>query len=112
MRAISLRFICGLATSSVRTRSKMTVEIKKKRTFVEMRRKLMRNNSYSRRKIGMPAISGGEAAAYGEERYWELLQQAEQHRLERQALEASSPDKQPAERRSPISQLLAWVGIF
>ncbi len=70
----------------------------------------MRKNTFNRGRGKLPEIGDGEIQGFGKEHYDDLLQEAEQYRLERRLLAKQQPARQTA--KSPIAHLLVWAGIL
>ncbi|MBI5029357.1 MAG: hypothetical protein HZB51_02430 [Chloroflexi bacterium] len=61
----------------------------------------MKRNSFNQRKA---------VYDFGDDRYDDLLQQAEQYRLEQRAVQANASSKKQSTRsKSPIAHLLIWT---
>ena len=61
----------------------------------------MKSNTYDYRRAGMPALGNEEIYAFGQERYRELLHEAEEYRL---ALR-SQPSTRPASSRLTLQMV-------
>ena len=72
----------------------------------------MKTNTFNNRQTGSAGI--GYAGWYddGQERYHNLLREAEQSRLEHRAARSSANGQPTLQGKSPITRLLMWVGIF
>ncbi len=70
----------------------------------------MQRNTFNHR-TGLSSHGLGEIEDYGQERYYDLLREAEQRRLVQRATRASTKSR-PAVHKSPITRLLTWVGLF
>jgi hypothetical protein len=72
----------------------------------------MEKRTYRQRHV-IPGAGLTDAYAFGLDHYEDLLQQAEQYRLEQRALrhENVARNSKPQAYRSPIARLLTWAGI-
>jgi len=68
----------------------------------------MKRNTLNYRRDGMPRIGNEEMYAFAEERYRNLLREAEQHRLERRVSRPRPSESLQAGSQSPAC-LLSWA---
>ena len=72
----------------------------------------MKRNTFNYRQNGSSATGYGEIEDYGQERYQDLLREAEQSRLASRATRSSANSQPASHAKSPITRLLTWVGLF
>ena len=72
----------------------------------------MKRNTYNYRQNGSSPTGYGEIEDFGQERYQDLLHEAEQSRLASRATRSSANGQPASQGKSPITRLLMWVGIF
>ena len=70
----------------------------------------MQRNTFNHR-TGLSSHGLGEIDDFGQERYYDMLREAEQQRLVQRATRASAKS-QSAVRKSTLTRLLNWVGLF
>ena len=72
----------------------------------------MKRNTYNYRQNGSSATRYGEVEDFGQDRYQDLLREAEQSRLASRAARSSANGQPTSQGKSPITRLLMWVGLF
>ncbi len=70
----------------------------------------MKRNTLDYRRDGMPRIGNEEMYAFAEERYHNLLREADQYRLERQ-VSRPRPSASLQAGNQPLARLLRWAWI-
>ena len=70
----------------------------------------MKRNTLNYRRDGMPRIGNEEMYAFAEERYRNLLREAEQHRLERR-VSRPRPSASLQVVSQPLTHLLSWAKL-
>jgi hypothetical protein len=71
---------------------------------------IVKRNSLNHRRDGMPSIGNEETYAFAQERYHQLLHEAEQYRLERR-VPCSRPSASLQAVSQPLAHLLSWAKV-